>query len=85
MSKERIIELRKLLNKYNYEYHVLDKPTVDDSVYDKLLVELIKLEEEYPDMFDPLSPTQRVGGTILEGFSKIEHKRRMLSLKMFLV
>ena len=81
MSKERIIELRKLLNKYNYEYHVLDKPTVDDSVYDKLLVELIKLEEEYPDMFDSLSPTQRVGGTVLEGFSKIEHKRRMLSLK----
>lgn len=80
MSKERIIEIRKLLNKYNHEYHVLDKPSVDDSVYDKLMVELIDLEEKYPEFSDPLSPTQRVGGSVLEGFSKIEHKRRMLSL-----
>ncbi len=80
MSKERIIEIRKLLNQYNHEYHVLDKPSVDDSVYDKLMVELIDLEEKYPEFSDPLSPTQRVGGSVLEGFSKIEHKRRMLSL-----
>lgn len=80
MSKERIIEIRKLLNQYNHEYHVLDKPSVDDSVYDKLMVELIDLEEKYPEFSDPLSPTQRVGGSVLDGFSKIEHKRRMLSL-----
>lgn len=80
MDKERIIELRQLLNKYNKEYHVLDTPSVDDSEYDKLMVELINLEEKHPEMYDPLSPTQRVGGSVLDGFNKIEHKRRMLSL-----
>ncbi len=81
MSKERIYELRELLNKYAYEYYVLDMPSVDDSVYDKLLRELSQLEEKYPEYYDSLSPTQRIGGVVLEGFNKIEHKRRMMSLK----
>lgn len=77
---DRIDELRKLLNQYGHEYYVLDNPSVDDSVYDALMKELIDLEEKNPDRFDPLSPTQRVGGIVLEGFKKIEHTKRMLSL-----
>lgn len=77
---ERILELRKLLNQYNYEYHVLDKPTISDTEYDQLLRELYELEASHPEMADPDSPTQRVGGQVLEAFRKIEHKRPMLSL-----
>ncbi len=76
----RILELRKLLNQYNYEYHVLDKPTIDDVQYDYLLKELNELEQQFPEYADSNSPTQRVGGVVLEGFSKVAHKRSMLSL-----
>lgn len=78
--KEKILKLRELLNKYNYEYYVLDNPTVSDLEYDSRLRELINLEEEYPEFFDPNSPTQRVGGQIVDSFNKIRHKRMMLSL-----
>lgn len=78
--KERIYELRKLLNKYNYEYYVLDNPTVSDYEYDSKLRELIELEEKYPECYDANSPTQRVGGMVVETFNKIKHKRMMLSL-----
>lgn len=78
--KEKILKLRELLNKYNYEYYVLDNPTVSDLEYDSRLRELINLEEEYPEFFDPNSPTQRVGGEIVSVFNKIKHKRMMLSL-----
>lgn len=81
MSEKRILELRNILNKYNYEYYVNDNPSVEDYVYDKLMRELIELENQFPEYFDEFSPTQRVGGEVLDGFSKIEHKRRMLSLK----
>lgn len=77
---ERILELRKLLNQYNYEYHVLDKPTIPDTEYDQLLRELIELEALHPEMYDENSPTLRVGGTVLDGFVKVNHKRPMLSL-----
>lgn len=77
---ERILELRKLLNQYNYEYHVLDKPTIPDTEYDQLLRELIELEALHPEMYDENSPTLRVGGTVLDGFVKVTHKRPMLSL-----
>ncbi len=77
---ERILELRKLLNQYNYEYHVLDKPTIPDTEYDQLLRELNELEAAHPEMADPNSPTQRIGGQVLEEFAKIPHKRPMLSL-----
>lgn len=78
--KERIEELRNLLNKYNYEYHVLDQPTVTDAEYDQVMRELMNLEKQFPEYNDPLSPTQRIGGTVLDEFTKITHKRKMMSL-----
>ena len=77
---ERIKQLRKLLNQYGYEYYVLDQPTVSDAQYDQLMEELIKLEAEHPEEYDPLSPTQRVGGAVLDEFEKVEHDRPMLSM-----
>ncbi len=77
---ERILELRQLLNRYNYEYHVLDKPTISDLEYDQLLRELIVLESQHPEAYDPNSPTQRIGGQVLDEFIKVKHIRPMLSL-----
>lgn len=77
------IEMRKLrqqLELYNYEYYVLDKPSVPDSEYDKLMQQLIKLEEQFPELRTPDSPSQRVGGAVLEGFQKVQHTIPMLSL-----
>jgi DNA ligase (NAD+) len=76
----RAKELRELLAKYSYEYHVLDKPSVDDAVYDSLFAELKKIEAEHPDLITSDSPTQRVGGELLGGFQKVQHSSRMLSL-----
>ncbi|MBD8069643.1 NAD-dependent DNA ligase LigA [Bacillus sp. PS06] len=76
----RIKELQDLLNQYNYEYHVLDKPSVPDAEYDRLMQELLKLEEEYPEFRTSDSPSVRVGGTILDAFQKVEHRTPMLSL-----
>lgn len=78
--KQRIEELRGLINQYSYEYHVLDMPTVDDAIYDGLFNELKQLESTYPEFVTGDSPTQRVGNKLLEGFSKVEHSQRMLSL-----
>ena len=78
--KDRIDEIRKILERYNYEYYVLDNPSVPDSEYDRLMNELISLEKEHPEFISPLSPTQRVGGKVLSSFEKIKHKRMMLSL-----
>ncbi|WP_107943593.1 NAD-dependent DNA ligase LigA [Metasolibacillus sp. FSL H7-0170] len=78
--EKRIAELNTLLHDYNYAYHVLDKPAVPDAVYDQLLHELIALEEANPSLIYPDSPTQRVGGTVLEGFKKVTHNYPMLSL-----
>lgn len=79
-AKERSLEITKLLERYNYEYYVLDNPSVPDSEYDKLMNELISIEKEHPELITPLSPTQRVGGKVLSEFQKIKHKRMMLSL-----
>ncbi len=79
-AEKRILELRKLLNRYGYEYYVLDAPTVSDAEYDILLRELEDLERDHPEYYDSLSPTQRVGGTVLEGFNKVAHTRPMLSM-----
>src|SRR5665648_667180 len=78
--KKRIIELRKLLNKYSYEYHVIDSPSIDDSVYDSLFGELKTLEIENPSLITSDSPTQRVGNELKGGFVKVAHTSRMLSL-----
>lgn len=78
--KKRAKELRDLLARYSYEYHVLDQPSVDDSVYDSLFGELKKIEAEHPHLITPDSPTQRVGSELLGGFKKVQHSSRMLSL-----
>ena len=77
---DRMRELVDLLNKYAYEYYVLDNPSVSDAEYDRLMQELILLEKEHPDLVNPLSPTQRVGGTVQDEFKKVTHTRMMLSL-----
>ena len=79
-AKQRVHEITSLLNKYNYEYYVLDNPSVDDAEYDRLMNELIMLEGAYPELKSPLSPTSRVGGQVVSSFRKIVHKRMMLSL-----
>lgn len=79
-DEHRISELRTLLNRYSYDYHVLDTPSVDDAVYDSLFQELKKLEAAHPHLVTPDSPTQRVGGELLGGFTKVAHSSRMLSL-----
>jgi DNA ligase (NAD+) len=79
-AEKRVHELHELLNQYNYEYHVLDKPSVPDSEYDQLLRELIELEDQHPELRTADSPSQRVGGTILDAFEKVEHRSQMLSL-----
>lgn len=78
--KTRVTEITLLLEKYNYEYYVLDNPSVSDAEYDRLMQELIALETKYPELKSPLSPTQRVGGMVQDEFQKITHKRMMLSL-----
>lgn len=79
-AKARVEELTKLLEKYNYEYYVLDNPSVSDAEYDRLMQELMKIESEHPELKSPYSPTQRVGGQVQDEFKKITHKRMMLSL-----
>ncbi len=78
--KERIEELRRQLHEHNYNYYVLSSPTISDFEFDALLRELQQLEEAHPDMFDPSSPTQRVGSDITKGFVQVPHKYPMLSL-----
>lgn len=80
MSLNRIEELRKLIRQYNYEYHVLDKPSVSDQEYDRCMQELIQLEHDFPESFDANSPTQQVGGAVLDKFTKVKHDQMMLSL-----
>ena len=78
--KQRVKELTETLEKYNYEYYVLDNPSVSDAEYDRLMQELIAIEKEHPELISPLSPTQRVGGQVQEEFKKVTHQRMMLSL-----
>jgi len=77
---QRMQELIDLINKYNYEYYTLDKPSVTDQEYDRVMQELIALEEKYPDQILPDSPTQRVGGLIIDEFTKVTHEIPMFSL-----
>lgn len=78
--EEKIKELQDRLNRYNYEYYVLDNPSVPDSEYDRLLHELIALEEQYPETKTDTSPTVRVGGEVMSRFEKVAHDTPMLSL-----
>lgn len=79
-AKNRVSDLRNLLDKYGYQYYVQDKPVISDADYDKLYKELVELEEKFPDLISNDSPTQRVGGTISPGFEKVVHDIPMLSL-----
>ena len=79
-DKEKINFLRKELAEHNHSYYVLDTSVIPDFEFDKLLAELQELEDNNLDLFDENSPTQRVGGAVLEGFKTVQHKYRMLSL-----
>ena len=78
--KKRIDELCDLLDRYNYEYYVLNQSSVEDSEYDNLMEELILLEKKYPQFKHKTSPTSRVGGQVVDSFKKITHQVSMLSL-----
>jgi DNA ligase (NAD+) len=80
MSATRAAELKRLLNQYSYEYHVLDDASVSDAVYDALMRELKDLEAQDPSLITPDSPTQRVGNVPLDKFTKVTHSRPMISL-----
>ena len=75
-----VTELRRQLNQWSHEYYVLDKPTVADHVYDQAYEKLRQLEADFPDLVTADSPTQRVGGQVLAGFTKVQHEIPMLSL-----
>jgi len=72
--------LKKEIEYHNYRYYVLSSPIITDEEYDKLMKKLIELEEKYPELRTPDSPTQRVGGQLLSGFESVEHSEPMLSL-----
>jgi DNA ligase (NAD+) len=80
-AEKRIAELREQLNFHNYRYYVLDDPVIPDSEYDRLMRELQGLEETFPDLVTPDSPTQRVGFEPVAGFEEVTHLEPMLSLE----
>jgi DNA ligase (NAD+) len=79
-AKTRVQKLRESINHHRYQYHVLDKQEISEEALDSLKKELFDLEQEFPDLITPDSPTQRVGGEPLKKFAKVEHPSRMLSL-----
>lgn len=80
-AEKRVGGLREQINHHNYRYYVLDDPQIPDSEYDRLLRELQQLEQQYPELITPDSPTQRVGAAPLQAFEKVEHRIPMLSLE----
>ncbi|HEV2250151.1 MAG TPA: NAD-dependent DNA ligase LigA [Candidatus Limnocylindria bacterium] len=79
-ARKRVAALRELIEKANYEYHILDQPTLDDFAYDALMRELQELEATHPELVTPESPTQRVGAPPSNRFAPVEHAHPMLSL-----
>ncbi len=80
-ARERAAYIRKELNRHNYLYYLLDDPEISDAEYDRMMRELVDLEERFPELITPDSPTQRVGARPLEKFTTIEHTIPMLSLE----
>jgi DNA ligase (NAD+) len=80
-AQARILALRKTLQEHAYRYYVLDEPSLPDAEYDRLFQSLQSLEKEFPQLVTPDSPTQRVGGQVLEGFASVRHARPMLSIR----
>jgi DNA ligase (NAD+) len=78
--KQRIGELREVINHHNYRYYVLDSPEISDAEYDELMKELRQLESEHPELVTPDSPTQRIGAPPVEAFGVVEHPQPLLSL-----
>ncbi len=79
-AEKRILKLRELINDYRYHYHVLDESIMSEAAADSLKHELSMLENEFPELITPDSPTQRVAGKPLDKFSKVKHEKRMISL-----
>ena len=79
-AQQKVAELRNTLNEYNYQYYVLDEPSVPDAVYDRDMQALIALEKQYPTLLSPNSPSQKVGGAALSSFEQVTHDVPMLSL-----
>ena len=79
-TEARIRQLRKELDEHNYNYYVLNAPTIDDREFDRLMDELQRLEEQYPEYADPNSPTCRVGNDHNRSFTQVKHRYPMLSL-----
>ncbi|MDK2820763.1 MAG: ligase [Clostridia bacterium] len=79
-ARERVKELRRVIEEHNYRYYGLDQPIISDFEYDKLLKELIDLEKAYPELITPDSPSQRVGGVVLKEFQPVQHEQALLSL-----
>ena len=77
---ERILQLRKELHQHNYQYYMLNAPTISDQEFDHLMHELQQLESRHPELADPNSPTQRVGSDLNQNFTQVEHRYPMLSL-----
>ena len=78
--KQRMLELIQIINQANFDYHTLDRPTITDYEYDSMMKELISLEEQYPEYKENDSPTEKIGGSILSSFVKVEHAVPMMSL-----
>ena len=77
---KRAARLRELLTYHGYRYYVLDAPEISDAAYDVLFNELKAIEEAFPELRTADSPTQRIGGVVLDGFVKVRHPAPMLSL-----
>lgn len=79
-ARTRVEWLRRTIEEHNYHYYVLDNPIISDQEYDSLMQELINLENQFPDLITPDSPSQRVGGRPLEAFATVIHRKPLLSL-----
>src|SRR5450432_3319080 len=79
-AAKRLIKLRELISDYRYRYHVLDESIMSEAAADSLKHELSQLEAQFPELITPDSPSQRVAGAPLPGFTQVEHSSRMLSL-----
>jgi DNA ligase (NAD+) len=79
-AEKAILELRQQIEKHNFQYHVLDDPTISDADYDRLFRRLVELEKRHPELASPDSPTQKVGAPPLPKFNTVQHSLPMLSL-----
>ena len=78
--KTHLNELRDVIRQHEYQYYVLDDPLISDLEFDRMMQELIKLEQEYPELISPDSPSQRVGGQVRGGLATVVHRTPLLSL-----